>query len=409
MSKEIIFFAVILLITSCGSSMKSLESIVAPNLKVDPRLEAGLEYASSVLENDSVVQIVAPNGKAIPMNASVLDSLYSVLMDEKELVMDIAYKPYYDLLLTKNLTDTTYLTNIYARTPTDGSPLSYEFDVKKNDIITYTVENKKGFRVDEISIMEGGSYRMVNQKLKTKQTYAGNIRIMDDNSLTLNIINDGFFKNKGFFGSNVKIQLKKVSPFNIKYEEVMDSVPVTTKSIEIIVDTIYKANYENNLKLTPILDITSKERLIIPINVSEEDMYLVGWGYWVGLNNFNSLDWASNQDNDMINYAKQELFYEDSNLSMQSSENDNIKLRISNISLDSRTLNYSTNYAFYKTDHTIEKPDRRAEIILENLSTINSFRIQLGSVAVFFKERQVELEREEYEIKNLIKLTLEEE
>jgi hypothetical protein len=33
----------------------------------------------------------------------------------------------------------------------------------------------------------------------------------------------------------------------------------------------------------------------------------------------------------------------------------------------------------------------------------------LGSVAVFFKERQVELEREEYEIKNLIKLTLEEE
>ena len=250
---------------------------------------------------------------------------------------------------------------------------------------------------------------MVNQKLKTKQTYAGNIRIMDDNSLTLNIINDGFFKNKGFFGSNVKIQLKKVSPFNIKYEEVMDSVPVTTKSIEIIVDTIYKANYENNLKLTPILDITSKERLIIPINVSEEDMYLVGWGYWVGLNNFNSLDWASNQDNDMINYAKQELFYEDSNLSMQSSENENIKLRISNISLDSRTLNYSTNYAFYKTDHTIEKPDRRAEIILENLSTINSFRIQLGSVAVFFKERQVELEREEYEIKNLIKLTLEEE
>ena len=55
-------------------------------------------------------------------------------MDEKELVMDIAYKPYYDLLLTKNLTDTTYLTNIYARTPTDGSPLSYEFDVKKNDM-----------------------------------------------------------------------------------------------------------------------------------------------------------------------------------------------------------------------------------------------------------------------------------
>jgi hypothetical protein len=389
--------------------MKSLESVVESNLKVDPKLEGGLEYTKSRLENDTLIQIDAPNKKEIPVDATVLDSLYTVLMDEKELVMDIAYKPFYDLLLTKNLTDTTYLTNIYAKTPTDGSPLSYEFDVMKNDIITYSIENIKGFKVDEISIMEGGSYRMVNQKLKKKQTDAGTIRIMDDNTLTLNIINDGFFKNKGFFGSNVKIQLKKVSPFNIKYEEVLDSVSITKKSIEIVVDTIYNSSYETKFELNSILDITGKDSMVVPINVSQEDMNLMGWGYWVGLNNFNSLDWASNEDNDMINYAKQELFNEDSKLSLQASENENIKLRINNISLDSRTLNYSTNYAFYKTDNTIEKPDRRAEIILENLSTINSFKIQLGLVAVFFKERQVELEKEVYETKKLIKLTLEEE
>jgi hypothetical protein len=389
--------------------MKSLESVVESNLKVDPKLEGGLEYTKSRLENDTLIQIDAPNKKEIPLDATVLDSLYTVLMDEKELVMDIAYKPFYDLLLTKNLTDTTYLTNIYAKTPTDGSPLSYEFDVMKNDIITYSIENIKGFKVDEISIMEGGSYRMVNQKLKKKQTDAGTIRIMDDNTLTLNIINDGFFKNKGFFGSNVKIQLKKVSPFNIKYEEVLDSVSITKKSIEIVVDTIYNSSYETKFELNSILDITGKDSMVVPINVSQEDMNLMGWGYWVGLNNFNSLDWASNEDNDMINYAKQELFNEDSKLSLQASENDNIKLRINNISLDSRTLNYSTNYAFYKTDNTIEKPDRRAEIILENLSTINSFKIQLGLVAVFFKERQVELKKEVYETKKLIKLTLEEE
>ena len=408
-SRTIAFFVVIIILSSCGSSMKSLESVVESNLKVDPKLEGGLEYTKSRLENDTLIQIDAPNKKEIPVDATVLDSLYTVLMDEKELVMDIAYKPFYDLLLTKNLTDTTYLTNIYAKTPTDGSPLSYEFDVMKNDIITYSIENIKGFKVDEISIMEGGSYRMVNQKLKKKQTDAGTIRIMDDNTLTLNIINDGFFKNKGFFGSNVKIQLKKVSPFNIKYEEVLDSVSITKKSIEIVVDTIYNSSYETKFELNSILDITGKDSMVVPINVSQEDMNLMGWGYWVGLNNFNSLDWASNEDNDMINYAKQELFNEDSKLSLQASENDNIKLRINNISLDSRTLNYSTNYAFYKTDNTIEKPDRRAEIILENLSTINSFKIQLGLVAVFFKERQVELEKEVYETKKLIKLTLEEE
>lgn len=408
-SRTFAFFVVIIILSSCGSSMKSLESVVESNLKVDPKLEGGLEYTKSRLENDTLIQIDAPNKKEIPVDATVLDSLYTVLMDEKELVMDIAYKPFYDLLLTKNLTDTTYLTNIYAKTPTDGSPLSYEFDVMKNDIITYSIENIKGFKVDEISIMEGGSYRMVNQKLKKKQTDAGTIRIMDDNTLTLNIINDGFFKNKGFFGSNVKIQLKKVSPFNIKYEEVLDSVSITKKSIEIVVDTIYNSSYETKFELNSILDITGKDSMVVPINVSQEDMNLMGWGYWVGLNNFNSLDWASNEDNDMINYAKQELFNEDSKLSLQASENDNIKLRINNISLDSRTLNYSTNYAFYKTDNTIEKPDRRAEIILENLSTINSFKIQLGLVAVFFKERQVELEKEVYETKKLIKLTLEEE
>lgn len=408
-SRTFAFFVVIIILSSCGSSMKSLESVVESNLKVDPKLEGGLEYTKSRLENDTLIQIDAPNKKEIPLDATVLDSLYTVLMDEKELVMDIAYKPFYDLLLTKNLTDTTYLTNIYAKTPTDGSPLSYEFDVMKNDIITYSIKNIKGFKVDEISIMEGGSYRMVNQKLKKKQTDAGTIRIMDDNTLTLNIINDGFFKNKGFFGSNVKIQLKKVSPFNIKYEEVLDSVSITKKSIEIVVDTIYNSSYETKFELNSILDITGKDSMVVPINVSQEDMNLMGWGYWVGLNNFNSLDWASNEDNDMINYAKQELFNEDSKLSLQASENDNIKLRINNISLDSRTLNYSTNYAFYKTDNTIEKPDRRAEIILENLSTINSFKIQLGLVAVFFKERQVELEKEVYETKKLIKLTLEEE
>ena len=408
-SRTFAFFVVIIILSSCGSSMKSLESVVESNLKVDPKLEGGLEYTKSRLENDTLIQIDAPNKKEIPLDATVLDSLYTVLMDEKELVMDIAYKPFYDLLLTKNLTDTTYLTNIYAKTPTDGSPLSYEFDVMKNDIITYSIENIKGFKVDEISIMEGGSYRMVNQKLKKKQTDAGTIRIMDDNTLTLNIINDGFFKNKGFFGSNVKIQLKKVSPFNIKYEEVLDSVSITKKSIEIVVDTIYNSSYETKFELNSILDITGKDSMVVPINVSQEDMNLMGWGYWVGLNNFNSLDWASNEDNDMINYAKQELFNEDSKLSLQASENDKIKLRINNISLDSRTLNYSTNYAFYKTDNTIEKPDRRAEIILENLSTINSFKIQLGLVAVFFKERQVELEKEVYETKKLIKLTLEEE
>ena len=110
----------------------------------------------------------------------------------------------------------------------------------------------------------------------------------------------------------------------------------------------------------------------------------------------------------MINFARQELFNEDENLSLQSSDNDYIKLKINNLSLDTRTLNYSSNYAYYITDKIIEKPTKRAEIIIENLSKINTFKIQLGLVSVFFKERQVEMEKEKFEIKKIIKLTLQE-
>ena len=102
-SRGIIFFAVIFVLFSCGSSMKALESVVESNLKVDPKLKSGLEFAKSILENDSLVKIVAPNEKIAALDASVLDSLYTVLLDEKELVMDIAYKPFYDLLLKKIL------------------------------------------------------------------------------------------------------------------------------------------------------------------------------------------------------------------------------------------------------------------------------------------------------------------
>jgi len=189
---------------------------------------------------------------------------------------------------------------MYVKTPTDGSPLSYEYDVNRNDLINYSIENIGSSRVDEVSILEGGSYRMVNQKLKKKQIEKGNIRIMNDNTFTLNIVNDGFLRNKGFLSSKLKIELKKVSPLNIIYEEVLDSVSTISKSIEIVLDTIYKSNYNKELILNPILDITGKKKLVVPISVTQEDMNLVGWGYWVGLNNSNSLDWASNEDNDMI-------------------------------------------------------------------------------------------------------------
>ena len=98
----------------------------------------------------------------------------------------------------------------------------------------------------------------------------------------------------------------------------------------------------------------------------------------------------------------------DEKISLQNSVNDNIKLKVNNISLDVRTPNYSGNYALYQTDKKIDKPHRRAEVVIRNFSNIYSYNIKLGLVSVFFKEREVYQKSEVYEKKKFIKLSINE-
>ena len=97
----------------------------------------------------------------------------------------------------------------------------------------------------------------------------------------------------------------------INYEEVYDSLPSEQIVIKVLNDTIYNSIYNESLVLKPILDITGKSELIVPLDIDPEGKELVGWGYWVSLNPFNTIDWFSNKDNDLINFAKQEFFNSD--------------------------------------------------------------------------------------------------
>lgn len=396
----------LLIFFSCGSAVKPIQNITK-NLSSGNLATKSEEVLNSIHSQSSTLKIASPETDSYSLpNQNKLDSIYAKLMLDKEVLIDEKDRNIYDALLYMNIRDTTYLTNIFMKTPRDGSVKSYQYEVLKDDEIYFTLENLDGNAVEEISILEGEMFRYVKQKFPKKSKAEGQIRIIDDNTLTLNIDNSSFFKNKGAFSSNLKITLKKTSPLNILYEEVVDSIARIEKIVEVVNDTIYESSYKKELELAPILDITERNQLVFPIDVFPEGKELIGWGYWVALNPYNTLDWFSDQNNDMINFAAQEFFNIEGKVSLQNSENDNIKLKINNNSLDVRTLNYSGNYAFYITDKKIEKPHRRAEVIIQNLSDIYSYTIDLALVSVYFKPREVVVEKELYTKKKRIKLTL---
>ena len=274
----LIYLSFGVLILSCGS-FKSLSD----EISVDVNLPANEEISNSFLSNEPVISSFESNNvkKLNLQQQNKLDSIYSILISEKEVLIDFEDRELYDNLIYKNLNDTTFLTNIYMKTPTDGSPVSYQYNVLKGDEIYYSFENIGKSKIEEVSILEGDTYRFVKQKFPKKSKQSGKIRIINDNPLTLNVINNGFFKNKGLFGSNLKISLKKVSPLNINYEEVYDSLPSEQIVIKVLNDTIYNSIYNESLVLKPILDITGKSELIVPLDIDPEGKELVGWGYWV--------------------------------------------------------------------------------------------------------------------------------
>ena len=401
-------FLACVVLYSCGSTIQTFEEALNSEIESTPIIPLAVDGIKDELDSDLLDNkfIVEYGSLENPLYNDKLDSIYEVLKNEKSILLDLADKQLYLDLLTRYNADTTYLTNIYMKTPKGGLPVTYVYDVKKNDLVFYTIENLGKNNIEEVSILEGATYRYVKQNLLKKKKETGTIKIINDNSLSLYISNDNFLKNKGLMSSKVKIQLKKISPLKINYEVVTDSILEVNSLVDTVYDTIYKSKFDTSVKLFPTLNITEQSKLVVPVDVDLTENELVGWGYWVGLNRFNSIIWETDQENDMINFARQEFFGFDNDVLLQTSENENIKLKINDLSLDTRSLNYNVNYAFYKADSKIQKSERRAEIVIRNLSYIYEYKLQLALVSVFLKERQVLVDKEIFIKKKFIKLTM---
>ena len=322
MKFRIIPYVVILAILfNCKSNLKAIQSITSI---IDPANSASiLDKLSPSAIKDSLKGF----------SSFSIDSLKQRLLNDSVIFL---HKNKLDFLKTlefnKDL-DTIFLTNMYIKSPLGGNITSYQYNVLKNDVIYYEIKNLDKNKIQSIELVEGASIRFkhddiegkttIKNKIKNldknkiqsielvegasirfkhddiegKTTIKNKIKILNDNTLTINISNNGFFKNKGFFGSNIKIQLKKLAkPIKYKSEIIKDTVfeKITVKVEKK--DTIYKIISNLEFDIAPRLDLTKKHSLKLPITIST-DNELLGWGYWIGLKASDSLDITDDQNN----------------------------------------------------------------------------------------------------------------
>ena len=387
MKNYLIFFKIILIINSCASSY-TLDEI-----NTTLKSAKSQEVEKDNLENNSK--------KINPKDQYIIDSIANKLIENKEVILPIKFKDVVENIDQNSIVDTVFLTNIFTKSPTGGVPLNYQYDVKKNDIIIYEFNNKNINKIEEIKIVEGNATRLLLGNFKGNSKESGVFRVLADNKLMLNISNDKFLKNLGLFRSKIKVSMKKVSSsLRIKTEIINDTVFKKNKVIEEVTDTIYNIYNNNKYNLKSTLYLSNQNRVTLPIHIKNKNN-LIGWGYWLGLKNSDTIDPKS-----YVDFSKQEILKSSYNeLDLESINND-ISLTISNQSLDLRSLNYGKNFAFYINDNDILSNNNKGVIYVKNNSNLYDYSIQFILISINLRKSKIEIEKETPVISKYLKLSL---
>lgn len=341
-------------------------------------------------------------------NQSYIDSLRAILIEKGSLKL----KPFESFLVkhlrSKSPKDTLFMTNMFLSSPSNGEVKSFEFEVFKDDVIYYEITNTKSNTLKELSIYEGDKIRVLKNNLKKKESIKGQIFIAADNVLTLNVSNDNFIKNKGILKSKLKITLKKTAPdLNLNVEIKQDTIIQSRPFVEVVNDTVYKVIENKNFNLGPRLDLTKKHQQTFDINIDEFES-LIGWGYWIGLDKksidiYNEL---SASESALIGFAKNELNKTLNVIELPANENNDVRLLIKNQSLDVRSYNYASNFAFYKSDEFTEKITKKAEVQMSNNSSLYAYDVSYNVIAVGATKIKNEIMKDFIAYKDFIYLTI---
>lgn len=379
------------------------------NQNIDNTLQNDVESLSEKVKNQlrKDKQSLTKDISSI-YNKAYVDSLRKILIETGKVKIDVSESFLLKYIKQKSIKDTLSLTNLYLTSPTNGEIKSFEFEVKQGDVVFYKIENLKSNKLKEIAILVGGKTRFVKNNLKKRETVKGSIEITSDNVLTLNISNDNFLKNKGFFKSKLRISLKKISPnLKLKTEIKKDTVVMSKLIIEEKADTIYKEIDSKNFVLEPTLNITKEHKKRINININEHNN-LIGWGYWIGIgqSSIDIFNAKSESQNPLVNFCEKELKKERNIEKLPENINLDVDVIIKNESLDARSFNYATNYAFYKSDKFTSIKKNKGEIILTNKSSLYEYKINYYLVAVTSKLIKNEIMKDIVAFKDYMHITL---
>jgi len=375
-----------------ANSMDTIQQASKETKKIDPNFNSNQEL--SPVNHSTGGNQISP---------TKLDSLKQKLLSDGSLTVDPAEAYLIDYLRPEQDQDTIFLANLYVETGKRGIPIAFQYQVNKNDQIFFEFENQKSKKIQKIEIIEGDESRFNYANLKKKDKVAGSFNIQSDNTMTITVLK------KGFFSSVVKMKIKKLSKakgYTVKM--VKDTLIETRTVVEEVTDTLFAKIDEKKYTLSPRLDITHISRIDFPIAINEVDN-LIGWGYWLGLdqddiNNYNVLAESDQDAEPLIGFIKSELNLRENHVYLPRAQNPDVDLRIEKWVSDSPSLNSAKNFGYFSGDTNPQ--NHKATIYLANESKLYSYDISLLVVAVNVEHSQKEVEKEFYTEIPRLKLTL---
>ena len=229
------------------NSVDATQQALYETKKTDPNFNPSQE-SSSVNINTGGNQI----------STTKVDSLKQKLLSDGSLMVDPAEAYLIDYLMPKQDPDTIFLANLFVETGKRGIPISFQYQVNKNDQIFFEFENQKQ-KNKKIEIIEGDESRFNYANLKKKDKVMGSFKIQSDNTMTITVVK------KGFFRSVVKMKIKKLpkaKAYAVKM--VKDTLIETRTVVEEVTDTLFAKIDEKKYSLSPRLDITHRAELTFP-------------------------------------------------------------------------------------------------------------------------------------------------
>ena len=412
-------FIVLLLLLGCKSliAVTEGEEISSPSFSMDnissPEVSNNnldLELSDTKFKREAEALLKSEKKNLEDYYKNYLDSVRTKLLDSGTVKIK-GYEDFLvDILSDEIKNDTVYLSNLYTETNNKGTPLSFQYDALQNDIFFFEIEcmslnglSKLIFGGVDIEFLEGDQTRFQHFNLSKQDKVSGSFKVIADNPVVFNIVKKGYSK------ASLKVNIKKILGTNLIVERTKDSIEEVRTVIREISDTLYHLIDDKQYTLAPQLDLTKGHEVEIPMIVNELDN-VIGWGFWVGLNNLDSENYRKLSEiiaeEPLMLFAKTELTKTASRFSLPHSDVENLRVKFLNNSQDTLSLNSFETYRFFKSDSLSNK--RKGKLTIKNNSKLYDHLITLKSIAVNIKkskiqEEQISYKRNEYITISLIK------